>query len=159
MYALCACISARCVHHCIYSIPTFHNLTQLVLTSYFDWHYHDCGWQFLVELLNHCPKLQKFDVDQTDTQTDIDEETFNIIADNVPQCLSLHLQTCNLLNLSLQAKLMLARYILKNARVLQTMTISNRGQPEIKGLLSSCPRASATCKLKFQRKRQSRGTW
>jgi hypothetical protein len=43
---------------------------------------------------------------------------------------------------------MLARYILKNARVLETMTIwSDREQPEIERELSLCPKASATCQL------------
>jgi hypothetical protein len=42
---------------------------------------------------------------------------------------------------------MLARYILKNAKVLQTMKIWNSGQPEIERQVSSCPRASATCEL------------
>jgi hypothetical protein len=42
---------------------------------------------------------------------------------------------------------MLVRYILKNAQVLQTMKIKNSGQPEIEKILSSFPRASATCKL------------
>jgi hypothetical protein len=43
---------------------------------------------------------------------------------------------------------MLAKYVLKNARVLQTMDIMNIGQTNIKRLISSCPRASATCKLR-----------
>jgi hypothetical protein len=42
---------------------------------------------------------------------------------------------------------MLAKYILKNAEVLQTMEIWNSGETKIKRQLSSCPRASATCKL------------
>jgi hypothetical protein len=67
--------------------------------------------------------------------------------DSVPQCLSLHLKNCQLMSfLGLQGELLLAMYILKNARVLQTMEIWNVGQPEI-GVLYSCPRASSTCKL------------
>jgi hypothetical protein len=68
--------------------------------------------------------------------------------DVVPQCLSLNLRTCNLFNfLGLQGEVKLAKYILKNARVLQTMDIINIGQANIKRLISLCPRASATCKL------------
>jgi hypothetical protein len=42
---------------------------------------------------------------------------------------------------------MIARYILKNAIVLQTMKIWNGGQPEIERKLTSFPRASSTCEL------------
>jgi hypothetical protein len=47
---------------------------------------------------------------------------------------------------------MLARFIMKNARVLETMTISIWGDEEhheIELELSSYPRASATCQLQF----------
>jgi len=37
--------------------PTFNNLTQLVLIS-LD------SWQSLVDILNHCPKLQNLELDQ-----------------------------------------------------------------------------------------------
>jgi hypothetical protein len=36
--------------------PVFHNLTQLELILY------DYGWEFLLEVLNHCPKLQRLDL-------------------------------------------------------------------------------------------------
>ncbi|PNX65631.1 FBD-associated F-box protein, partial [Trifolium pratense] len=39
-------------------IPTFHNLTQLGLASL------DYNWQFLLQVLNHCPNLQKLDIDE-----------------------------------------------------------------------------------------------
>jgi hypothetical protein len=42
---------------------------------------------------------------------------------------------------------MLASYILKNAKVLQTMKIWNNGQPGIKKILSTVPMASSMCKL------------
>lgn len=41
----------------------------------------------------------------------------------------------------------MARYILNNAIVLQTMKIWNGGQPEIERKLSSFPKASSTCEL------------
>lgn len=45
---------------------------------------------------------------------------------------------------------MLAEYILKNARVLQTMTIwSDKELPEIETKLSSYPRASANVNFQF----------
>jgi len=76
--------------------------------------------------------------------------------DVVPECLSLHLRTCNLFKLSgLHDELMLARYIFKNARVLQTMKIWNVGQPGIERILFSVPRASSTCKLTVYNDSQS----
>ncbi|WJX81666.1 [histone H3]-lysine(4) N-trimethyltransferase [Trifolium repens] len=39
-------------------IPTFHNLTYLKLVCL------DYGWQFLIKILNHCPKLQELKIDQ-----------------------------------------------------------------------------------------------
>jgi len=44
--------------------------------------------------------------------------------------------------------IMLARFILENAKVLETLTIwCNNKQSEIESQLSPCPRASATCQL------------
>jgi len=44
--------------------------------------------------------------------------------------------------------IMLARFILENARVLETMTIgSNSKRFDIESQLSPCPKASATCQL------------
>ncbi|CAJ2669803.1 unnamed protein product [Trifolium pratense] len=116
-------------------IPTFHNLTQLKLICY------DYSKDFLLDVLNHCPKLQSFDLDEvvkTEEALDKKEDKENwVFPDVVPQCLSLHLRTCNLLSFSgLHGELMLVRYILKNASVLQTMKIWNSGQPEIERILS-----------------------
>jgi len=87
--------------------------------------------------------------DQTWTRKD-DKENW-VDPDFVLQCLSLHLRVFHLSSfLGLQGELQLAKYILKNARVLQTMKICYIGQPEIERLLSSCPRASSTCQLTFQ---------
>jgi hypothetical protein len=46
------------VHYLNDLIPTFHNLTKLELISL------DYGWQFLIKVLNHCPKLQELNIDQ-----------------------------------------------------------------------------------------------
>ncbi|XP_045794313.1 F-box/FBD/LRR-repeat protein At4g00160-like [Trifolium pratense] len=127
-------------------IPTFHNLTKLELNSL------DYGWQFLIKVLNHSPKLQELNIDQAhlnkETWTRKDDKENWVDPDVVPQCLSLHLRACNLFNfLGLPGELLLARYILKNARVLQTMDIMNVGLANINGLISLCPRGSATCEL------------
>ncbi|XP_058753055.1 FBD-associated F-box protein At5g22730-like [Vicia villosa] len=134
-------------------LPTFHNLTSLDLNSF------NYRWQFLIQLLKHSPNLQTLKLNEAASDKDIwtkDEETWTrqddkenwVDPDCVPQCLSLHLKTCHLLSfLGLQGELLLAKYILKNSAVLQTMKIWNGGQPKIKRLLLSCPRASSTCKL------------
>jgi hypothetical protein len=66
----------------------------------------------------------------------------------VPQCLSLHLKTCEFFYfLGQQGELMLTRYILKNARVLQTMIIYCYRGFKLETELSLWPRASPTCEL------------
>ncbi|MCI02754.1 F-box/RNI/FBD-like domain protein, partial [Trifolium medium] len=81
-------------------IPTFHNLTQLGLACL------DYNWQFLLQVLNHCPKLQKLEIDEADTYevtwTRKDDRENWVDQDFVPQCLSLHLRTCDLFNCELQ---------------------------------------------------------
>ncbi|KAK7293100.1 hypothetical protein RJT34_15961 [Clitoria ternatea] len=68
----------------------------------------------------------------------------------VPECLSLHLRTCIFDNFAgLHGELQFARYILKNARVLQSMKIRTRGYKIDRRKLSSCRRRSATCQLSF----------
>ncbi|XP_058760968.1 F-box/FBD/LRR-repeat protein At4g26340-like [Vicia villosa] len=126
--------------------PTFHNLTHLELN--YDWYR-------VVEVLQHCPKLQKLDFHQN-LASRSDECFIENWADLefVPKCLSLNLTTCTLwgfLRTTLQGELMVARYILKNAAVLQTMKIWCIGEQslELEINLSSCPRASATCQLSF----------
>ncbi|WJX32095.1 hypothetical protein P8452_20462 [Trifolium repens] len=93
-----------------YAIPTFHNLTHLHL---------DClnyRWNFLIEVLKHCPKLQLLDLDEAglnsddQTWTKKDDKEYWVDPDIVPQCLSLHLRVCYLSSfLGLQGELRLAR--------------------------------------------------
>jgi len=75
----------------------------------------------------------------------IEEESW-VDPNYVPQWLSLHLRICDLFR---QGELLVARYILKNARVLQTMTVWDNEHPEVERILSSCPRASSTFQLTF----------
>ncbi|CAK8530223.1 unnamed protein product [Lathyrus sativus] len=122
--------------------PIFHNLTHLELN--YDWYR-------VVEVLQHCPKLQKFDFHQ---KLPSGSDEYSIDPEFVPCCLSSNLTTCTLWGFSitsLQGELMVARYILKNAAVLQTMIIWCVGErsPELEKNLSACPRASATCRLSF----------
>ncbi|XP_045797037.1 F-box/FBD/LRR-repeat protein At4g26340-like [Trifolium pratense] len=136
-------------------IPTFHNLTQLELV------YLNYSWHFLLQVLKLSPKLQELKIDQAGLNKDFwtrkDDKENWVDPDSVPQCLSLHLRTCILFNfLGLQGELLLAKYILKNARVLQTMKIRNVGQTNIKRLISSYPRDSTMCKVTiYQRSKVS----
>ncbi|WJX76183.1 hypothetical protein P8452_59626 [Trifolium repens] len=93
------------------SIPTFHNLTQLEFVCS-SLHYN---WKFLVEVLNHCPKLQKLDLNETylgkEPWIRKDDKQNWVDPNFVPQCLTLHLRTCNLFNfVGLQGDLLLASY-------------------------------------------------
>jgi hypothetical protein len=66
----------------------------------------------------------------------------------VPQCLSLQLRTCKLLNfLGKEGELLFARYILKNARVLQIMQIHCDEDLKIGRELFLCPMASPICDI------------
>lgn len=139
-------------------IPTFHNLTHLTLLSL------NYNWKLLVHVLSHCPKLQKLDLSEATEDCIIPDVLENWVDPKfVPHCISLNLRTCTLLRFKgLQGELLMAKYILKNARVLQTMTI--RGPSPVDYILAqvsvshfnfeyierelfSFPRVSATCQL------------
>ncbi|XP_058760926.1 F-box/LRR-repeat protein At3g59200-like isoform X2 [Vicia villosa] len=83
---------------------------------------------------------------------DDDEESCEEL-EFVPQCLLSHLRSCTIQNLGrLERDLILPTYILKNARVLQTMKIKiwyRSEQPEIERKFSLCSKASASCQLLF----------
>ncbi|WJX81391.1 hypothetical protein P8452_64278 [Trifolium repens] len=49
-------------------VPTFHNLTQLKLNCY------DYSWQFLLDVLNHCPKLQMLDLDEVEVDGEVQDK-------------------------------------------------------------------------------------
>ncbi|CAL5191735.1 unnamed protein product [Lathyrus oleraceus] len=132
--------------HGVDGFISFHNLTQLQFVCASPRY----NWKFVLQLLKHCPKLQKFGINEVKLDGGLwwpNKENW-VIPDVVPQCLSLHLTTCNLLSFSgLEGELKLAKYILKNAKVLETMTIRNADQPRIERVLSSCTRASETSKI------------
>jgi hypothetical protein len=67
----------------------------------------------------------------------------------VPECLLSSFTTFTIVDFSdLKSDLMLEQYILKNARILQTMKIrSSVKQPKMRITLSRCPMASATCQI------------
>ncbi|XP_058760947.1 F-box/LRR-repeat protein At4g14103-like isoform X2 [Vicia villosa] len=128
-------------------IPIFYNLTHLKLHN---------SWDLVVRVLHHCPKLQNIELFEDmygargngdDNEESCEELEF------VPQCLLSHLRSCTIQNLGrLERDLILPMYILKNARVLQTMKIKiwyRSEQSEIERKFSLCSKASASCQLLF----------
>lgn len=122
-------------------IPTFHNLTTLALYSI------NSNWHLLAQVLKHCPNLQNLELSQGTYNEKIKgilEKWVDPIF--VPKCLSLQLKTCRILNfLGQESELLLARYILKNARVLQTLKINCNEDLKIQRELLFFPRASPEC--------------
>ncbi|XP_045790705.1 FBD-associated F-box protein At4g10400-like [Trifolium pratense] len=124
--------------------PTFHKLTHLVINNISD---------LVLQMLHHCPKLQNLELYQKTQSESWDnrEQGSWVVPKSAPKCLSSYLRRCTIRDFALQdlhQDIMLARYILNNAGLLQTMTIwSDKEKHEIEIELSSCPRASATCQI------------
>lgn len=70
----------------------------------------------------------------------------------VPACISLHLKTCSLKYYSdSKNEFQFARYILKNAKYLQTMKVYTLGEKnDMKRELSLCMKSSDTCTVSFE---------
>ncbi|GAU28184.1 hypothetical protein TSUD_313430 [Trifolium subterraneum] len=135
-----------------YLTGMFHNLTHMELI--FDvrgWF----KWLQLIKLLKNFPKLQTLIIDEVDMVHNYSNREWKD-PKFVPECLLSHLTTCSLRNYSrINCKLQFAKYIMKNSRVLSTMTIrcaklvdTNTKLKMLKEL-TLCPRNSATCKLLF----------
>ncbi|XP_058752353.1 FBD-associated F-box protein At5g56370-like [Vicia villosa] len=151
--ALSSCVSL-CMQTCSFYIeddvvskmkqfPVFHNLTHLKLHN---------NWELALKVLHLCPKLQNLQLYQDSLEAILNGENNQentTEPEFVPQCISLYLRTCTIRNfLGLQGELKLAKYILKNGKNLQTMSIWGIWElPEIERELSACPKASATCEL------------
>ncbi|XP_058760962.1 FBD-associated F-box protein At3g52670-like [Vicia villosa] len=122
-------------------VTIFHNLTQLKLYD---------GFNLAPQVLQQCPKLQNLDLYRYESVENEEDDQENWVEPGfVPQCLLSSLITCTIHDLSdLPSDFLLAKYILRNAKILQTMTICSYGEPsEIERKLLSCPKASATCRL------------
>lgn len=127
-------------------IPVFENLT--VLRLY--WFFHVLfDWDDVMKMLQSCPKLQDITISKctSDFKTKVDWK----YPYHVPECVSSHLTTCNILHYQdVEPDFRFARYVFQNARLLQDMKIypiSYRPKHELYEDLSSCPRISPTCKL------------
>ncbi|ESW23061.1 hypothetical protein PHAVU_004G015200 [Phaseolus vulgaris] len=78
-------------------------------------------WNKVLEVLRHCPKLQTLVLGKDNVLLEYDEETF-LHSQPVPTCISLHLKTFCLDNYSgYGVEFEFARYIMQNAKYLQTM--------------------------------------
>ncbi|XP_058744708.1 F-box/FBD/LRR-repeat protein At5g56420-like [Vicia villosa] len=131
-------------------IPVFRNLIHVELWFYGFFH----GWDGVVELLRHCPKLQILFIRKWNTglSKDWDCPILDL------ECVSSHLRSCTILNFDgSENDLRFSRYILQNARILQDMTInvttsSSNGMQKHQVIeeLSSCLRMSRGCELSFE---------
>ncbi|RHN45152.1 putative FBD domain, leucine-rich repeat domain, L domain-containing protein [Medicago truncatula] len=131
-------------------LPTFHNLTHLVLCY---------NWDIVPRMLHLCPKLQNLDLFQHIKGSFWEDGYFGEYENekwshpkSVPGCLSSNLRTCTIRDFAIGGlqsyHIMLAKFILKNSTVLENMSIWCFGkQSEIERRLTSCSRASATCQL------------
>ncbi|AES93781.1 putative F-box domain, FBD domain, leucine-rich repeat domain, L domain-containing protein [Medicago truncatula] len=129
--------------------PVFENLIQLQLVWFYDAIY---DWGEIVKMLENCPKLQTLSISKwtkfAKTKADW------IYPYHVPQCVSSHLTTCNIIHYqAVEADFRFATYILKNAKLLQVMNISHTSysasteSSHFLEDLSSCPRISRVYQL------------
>ncbi|AES64249.1 FBD protein [Medicago truncatula] len=129
----------RCVH-----VPIFHNLTQLELFSNLKGKSWPEKWKWMVEMLQHSPKLQHLIIHE-----DYWEEP-----KIVPECLSSQLKTCLFKNYrGKRCELQFAEYVMHNSKVLSNMRIRSAHFIDINEKyqmlqkLSLCLRG---CKLVFE---------
>ncbi|CAJ2670171.1 unnamed protein product [Trifolium pratense] len=148
------CISCQNFMHLNwnYQIPMYHNLIYIKLTLKKN---HTEKWKRLLEVLNHCPKLQNLTIHE-------DSGHGYEILDNwmdpmiVPECLSTQLRTCLFKDYkNTESEIQFAKYILQNSKVLNTMSIMSdtsldqNAKYQMVTKLTSSRRASTTCELFF----------
>ncbi|XP_045798113.1 FBD-associated F-box protein At4g10400-like [Trifolium pratense] len=134
--------------------PMCHNLTYMELILKNN---HSEKWNWLLEVLNHCPKLRNLTI-----LTDEDPRHGYGVLDNwmdpaiVPECLSTRLKTCLLKGYkNTECEIQFAKYILQNSKVLNTMSIKSASSLDLNikhqmiTKLTSSRRASTTCELFF----------
>ncbi|WJX35614.1 hypothetical protein P8452_23579 [Trifolium repens] len=133
----------------------FHNLIHIELTFDVRYPYGSFKWSWMMKLLKNSPKLQILIIDEVDTIHNFRDREWKD-PKIVPECLLYHLTTCSLRNYKrANCEFQFAKYITKNSRVLNTMTIwsarrvDTNTKLQMLKELSLCPRNSATCKLLF----------
>ncbi|KAK2384618.1 FBD-associated F-box protein [Trifolium repens] len=140
----------RCV-----PVPIFYNLTQLELFSNLMGKTWPKKWNWIVEMLQHTPKLQHLIIHEEieNGNDDVDED----IWENpkiVPECLSSNLKTCLFKNYrGKKCELQFVDYVMRSSKVLSSMTIhcacstNLNAKYQMLQKLSLCLRG---CKLVFQ---------
>ncbi|XP_054782750.1 F-box/FBD/LRR-repeat protein At5g56420-like [Prosopis cineraria] len=122
--------------------PRFDHLTHLEFECLYD---EDLNW--IVEVLPNCPKLEILDIDEAWKDNGTNSE--------VPQCISSQLKEFILGAYDgSECEFQFVRFIMKNARVLRTISIFSCSSEDKKygqmlKRLSSCPRGSENCRLLF----------
>ncbi|XP_057435325.1 F-box/FBD/LRR-repeat protein At4g00160-like [Lotus japonicus] len=130
-----------------HDFPFFDNLTHLDLLMEPDQSY------LLAKILKHCPKLQSLVLERPEESRDLENCDLGnwVDPDFVPECLALNLKSCTFRDFKgLKVEFQLASYVLKNARVLETMTICNQqsiSQRQIKKLYSAALRSPSRCQI------------
>ncbi|XP_061362331.1 putative FBD-associated F-box protein At3g50710 [Gastrolobium bilobum] len=106
------------------NISVFHNLVHIELTYF----HYTMNWLDVIELLNHCPKLQILFIDQDFRFVDDYKELdWQYPLSGVPECISLHLKTCHLNDYKgSKGEVRFARYVMRNR--------SRRNHPEVRKL-------------------------
>ncbi|RHN45087.1 putative FBD domain-containing protein [Medicago truncatula] len=138
-----------------YQVPTFLNLTNLKIVFQVTHKYWPKKWKWLTEVLHHCPKLQNLTIHEGSSDRNKIEDVYRMDTPIVPECLSSQLKTCSLKGYrGVNCDFQFAKYILKNAKVLQIMTINASSMDinikhQILIKLSLCQRGSTTCKISF----------
>ncbi|XP_057437478.1 F-box/LRR-repeat protein At3g59200-like [Lotus japonicus] len=149
MRTFCNVEFLRIDQFCDVDIPIFPNLIQLELM----FGRHDLKWESVLDMLNHCPQLQTFDLENPSYTADKVWPNTHV----VPKCFSSQLRTCILRNFKgKESGMRFAKFVMQNSALLDTMTIfsyrhlSLEEILEMRKELDSCPRSSASCELLFK---------
>ncbi|KAK2376556.1 F-box/FBD/LRR-repeat protein [Trifolium repens] len=122
----------------------FRNLTNLQLYI-FDFPH----WDYIVEVLQYCPKLQILYLKKWEINKSINWK----YPKHVPECISFELKSCTIVYEGRENDIRFTKYILQNARILEVMKItinphsSPKPNPQLLEELSLCPMISSQCKL------------
>ncbi|XP_045799182.1 FBD-associated F-box protein At4g10400-like [Trifolium pratense] len=134
-----------------HQFPMCHNLIHMELNLVIN---HTEKWKRLLEVLNHCPKIQNLTIHKFRIGYEsLDNWTDPTI---VPECLSTQLRTCLLKDYrNTECEIQFAKFILQNSKVLNTMSIKSNTSLDLNvkhqmiTKLTSSRRASTTCELLF----------
>ncbi|WJX44105.1 hypothetical protein P8452_31125 [Trifolium repens] len=111
-------------------VPTFPNLIHMELSLG-----HNCQWKSVLNMLNHCPQLQTFVLENV-FRTEVWPDTHVL-----PECFSLQLRKCVFIDFTgKECEMRFVKFVMQNSTSLRTMKIFCK---------SDDPRSSAACELLF----------